>query len=146
MMRTTRRILGLTLAGLAVLALGSSSCENALSLSATDLEVIPNPAHAGDSVSFVYALTVAPRQAFTITTRIDGVEHSRESRNEQVDDLVIQQLGDAADLISVYGLGVHLATVEVRLDNGGRTTATSRTFELQDVPPPPPAPTPGGEP
>jgi hypothetical protein len=143
-MRTTRRILGLIVAGLAVLTLGSSGCENAISVSASGLEVIPNPAHPGDSVSFVYALTVVPGQGFTITTRIDGVEHSRESRNEQVDDLVIHQMGDAADLISVYGLGVHLATVEVRLDDGGRTTTSSRTFELQDTPPAPPTPPVGG--
>jgi hypothetical protein len=139
-MRTTRRFLGLTHAGLAILALGSSSCKNAVSVSASGLEVIPNPARAGDSVSFVFALTVVPRQGFTITTRIDSVEHSRESRNEQIDDLVLLQMGDAVGLISVYGVGVHLATVEVRLDDGGRTTTSSRTFELQDTPPPPPTP------
>lgn len=128
------------LAGLAVLALSSSSCKTPVSLSASGLEVIPNPAHAGDSVSFLFALTVVPRQGFTITTRIDGILHRSESRNEQVDDLIVQSMGDAADLIAVYGLGVHLAAVEVRLDNGVRTVSTSRTFELQDVPPPPPAP------
>ena len=116
MSRTTSGVVGLTFAGLAVLAIGASGCENTVSLSASGLEVIPNPAHAGDSVSLVFALTVVPRQGFTIIIRIDGVEHSRESRNEQVDDLVIHEMGDAADLISTYGLGVHLATLEVRLE------------------------------
>lgn len=128
-----------SIAGLTVLALAGAGCDNAVAVSASGLEVIPNPAHAGDSVSFVFALVVVPRQAFTVTIRIDGVEHSRESRNEEINDLVIKPLGDAADLISTYGLGTHLGSVEVRLADGGRSATSTRTFELQD-PPAPPAP------
>lgn len=138
-MLRARRILGLTIAGL-VLAVGASGCDNAVGLSASDLEVIPNPAHVGDTVVFVFAITVVPRQAFTISIRIDGVEHSVESRNEEINDLVIHQMGDAAGLISTYGLGTHLGSVQIRLADGGRTATSTRTFELQDPPPPPPPP------
>jgi hypothetical protein len=130
----TRATLALTLG----LAIGAPGCAPDLLLSASNLEITPNPAQAGQAVTFTFTLTVIPGQGFTIIVLIDGTEHSRLTRFEAVEDrLIVVDLGDAAALISRYGLGTHIGGIEVRLHDQNRTAGTAtKMFELQNAPPP----------
>jgi len=123
----------------AALVLMAPGCGPDLRLAAAGLEIFPDPAQVGDSVSFSFTLTVIPEQGFTVRALIDGTEHTRISRFEGVDGPFVIAIGAAGDLISQYGLGTHLGAVEVRLDDQSRTATANRTFVLQE-PPPPPAP------
>jgi hypothetical protein len=126
----------------AALALGlvltAPYCGPDLRLAATDLEISPNPAQAGDAVSFSFTLTVIPEQGYTVIALIDGTERTRVSGFESVDGPFVIDVGDAGDLISQYGLGTHLGAVEVRLQDQSRTATANRTFVLREPPPPTP--------
>jgi hypothetical protein len=119
------------------LLLTTAACEPDLHVSVTRLEVSPNPAHAGEPVSFSFDLTVIPEQGFTLIVRIDGIEHTRITRFAAEDGPFTIDAGDAADLIASYGLGNHDAVIEVRLDDGASTATAARTFTLEEPPPPP---------
>lgn len=91
-------------------------------------------------MSFSFTLTVIPEQGCTVIALIDGTERTRARRFEAVDGPFVIDVGDAGDLISQYGLGMHLGAVEVRLDDQSRTATANRTFVLQEPSPPPPSP------
>lgn len=110
-------------------------------LAALDLTIYPNPAQAGDSVTFAFHLTVVPAQTYSVIVLIDGGEHLRGTRSEAVDGPFVVNVGAAADLISRYGLGTHIGEVEVRLHDENRRVGTAaRTFDLQAPAPPLPPP------
>jgi hypothetical protein len=107
-------------------------------LAAVDLQISPNPAQPGEAVTFSFRLTVIPAQAYTVVALVDGTEHIQTDGFAAVDGPVSVEMGDASDLITRYGLGMHVGAVEVRLEDRNRTTSANRTFELQEAPPPPP--------
>ena len=118
------------------LLLAAAACEPDLHVSVTGLEISPNPAHAGEAVSFSFDLVVVPEQGFTLIILIDGTEHTRITRFAAEDGPVAIDVGDAAGLIAAYGLGNHDAAIEVRLDHGARTATARRTFTLEEPLPP----------
>ena len=123
--------------GIATAALAAAACDPDVALSASNLEITPNPAQPGQAVSFAFTLTVLPGQGFTLIVLIDGAEHTRFTRSEAVNGPVVLDLGDAAALITRYGLGTHLGAIEVRLQEQNRTVGTAaRAFELQNAPTP----------
>ena len=113
----------------------ASGCAD-LFLRARELEISPNPAQTGDTVSFVFRLSVIPEQDYTILAFIDSTEHVSAAGFEAVDGPFVLKVGAADDLIAQYGLGTHTGYVEVRLNARDRTARTANaSFELR-VPPP----------
>lgn len=108
-----------------------SSCGPDILLSATNLDIAPDPARPGDAVSFVFRLTLIPGQRFTVSAMIDGERHTSVSGNDVSDGPFTVDVGDAGDLITRYGEGTHTGFVEVLLEDGGRSARTaSRSFQL----------------
>jgi hypothetical protein len=93
----------------------SSGCGSDLLLVASGLEIYPNPAQPGDSVKFVFQLTLVPKHRYVAKVLINRTEHSRFERFEAVNGPVELDLGDAAALIARYGEGVHRGSVEVEV-------------------------------
>ena len=125
------------LASALAVALVASGCAD-LFLRARDLEISPNPAQAGDSVSFVFRLSVIPEQDYTIVAFIDSTEHVSAAGFEAVDGPFVLTVGAADDLIAQYGLGIHTGHVEVRVPARDRMAGTAGvSFELRMAPPPP---------
>jgi hypothetical protein len=93
-------------------------------LSATSLQVSPVAAQPGEEVFFVFNLTLVPAQSFTVIGFVNGEEQARETRNESYDGGFVLPIGDAADLIAAFGVGTHVAHVEVQLNESDRSTRT----------------------
>lgn len=120
-----------------MLALASTACGmfGGFHLSASNLQIGPNPAVPGDQVQGSVFVDVSPIERHTIILFIDDTEHLRETSTQQPSSPVILSLGDAADLIAEYGTGVHSARVEVRAEERGRTARTQTyNFELRAAP------------
>jgi len=114
------------------LVLAAAACTSDLLLAARELEIGPSPAQPGDTVTFVFQLTVIPAQSYTVIVLIDGTEHLRVTRVEAVNGPFESKLGDAADLIARYGVGTHTGDIEVRLNERSRIARTaSREFVLE---------------
>ncbi|MBI4419262.1 MAG: hypothetical protein HY560_00405 [Gemmatimonadetes bacterium] len=117
------------------LVLAAAACSDLL-LAARELEIGPNPAQPGDTVTFVFQLTVVPAQSFTVIVLIDETEHTRVTRDELANGPFEIKVGDAADLIARYGVGTHTGNIEVQLNERNRITGTqSREFTLEAASP-----------
>jgi hypothetical protein len=102
-----------------------------LSMSGFDLG--PSPASPGQTVVVSFVLNLVPSQRHTIRVFIDGAEHMSVTRTENPPAPVILELGDAADLIARYGVGVHVVYIETEAhDSGGATRTRSAGLELRD--------------
>lgn len=126
--------------GVLVLALGlifaGIGCSDDFLLSASDLEIGPDPASPGDAMVATLLVTLIPTQQHTYILFIDEEEHLRVSSDEQPAIPVIIELGDAADLIDAHGSGAHTAYVQVRLDDSGRSARTAWVdFTLEEAEP-----------
>ena len=127
------------LAGIAGLMFTAWGCGPELLLGAGQLEISPNPAQPGDSVSFVFRLRVVPEQDYTVIAFIDSTSHQTVDGFEAVDGPFVLQVGTADELIATYGLGAHTAYVEVRLLGHDRTAQTAaKAFELVEAAQPAP--------
>lgn len=113
---------------LAALALGavvaSGACLSTSSLFATDLDVQPDTAQAGDTVAFVFYLQAIPSQTITVKALVDGTEMVTLESAGLFDGMYSVDVGDAADLIARFGTGTHGGQVEVRSLEEGRTVRT----------------------
>ena len=113
-----------------------SGCFGDFHLSASNLDIAPNPAMPGDIVLASFVLGIRPTQPHTIVLTIGGDEHVRITRNEQPPLPYVITLGDAADLIATYGVGTHLVRVEVRAEEEDETARSqSVSFELRQAAP-----------
>lgn len=111
----------------------AGGCGSDLLLSASNLDIGPNPARPGDAVIASVVVTLVPTQRHTIRLTIDGAEHLSVTNDEAPGVLTILELGDAADLLTAYGEGEHTAQVEVQVHDGGQTARTQFvSFELQE--------------
>lgn len=105
-------------------------------LSASGLDIGPDPAMPGDQVTATFVVRLAPVQGHTIVLMIDGKEHLRLTSDKEPPALSVVVLGDAADLISDYGLGVHFARVDVSVDDADKSARTqSVSFALTEATP-----------
>ncbi len=112
------------------IALASTACGD-FHLSTSSLQIGPIPARPGDTVVASFILTMVPAQKHTIIVLIDDTEHLRVTKNEPPARPVVVELGDAADLITRYGSGPHVAQIEVRADEDNQATRTAPAgFEL----------------
>lgn len=126
-----------TLAACAIaLVLAAAACTSDLLLAAQELEIGPSPAQPGDTVTFVFQLTVIPEQSFTVIVLIDGTEHLRVTRVEAANGPFEIKVGDAADLIARYGAGTHTGGIEVQLNERNRIARTqAKDFVLETAAP-----------
>ena len=121
--------------GVFVALLALTGCED-LRLSASNLEIAPNPAVPGDVVVASFLLVLAPTQRHTVVVIIDNTEHVRVTSIEPPPQPYVITLGDAADLIAAYGAGTHSARIEVRAEEANEAARTqSAGFELKQVTP-----------
>lgn len=112
------------------------ACFGDFHLSATSLQIGPNPAVPGDEVVASVLIALVPTQRHTIILRIDDTEHLRVTSNEAPAIPYVIELGDAAGLISKYGVGTHSAYVEVRAEEKNETARTQAVgFELREAVP-----------
>lgn len=112
------------------------ACLDDFHLSASSLEIGPNPAVPGDVVVATFVVLVTPIQRHTIVFMINGEEHTSVTSNEEPSRPYVLTLGDAADLIATYGSGTHLAHVEVHAEEANETARTrSVGFELRQSAP-----------
>jgi hypothetical protein len=101
---------------------GLMGCGGDFHLSASTLDIGPNPAMSGDMVVASFLMSLLPTQNHTIVVIIDDEEHLRVESNEPPAIPVVIQLGDAADLIATYGLGDHEVYIQVHArDEAART-------------------------
>ena len=122
-------------AGAFAAALAMAACKE-FHLSASNLEIGPNPAVPGDVVVASFVVTLAPLQRHTIRVIIDSTEHVAVTSTERPPIPYVLTLGDAADLISAYGEGTHSAHIVVRAEDADRTARTqSFSFELRQAAP-----------
>jgi hypothetical protein len=120
-----------------VIAIGGGiACKPDLRLGATGLQIVPDPAYQGQAVTGSFRLTIIPAHGYIVTLRIDDVVHDSVAGSGAFDGSFTMDVGNATDLIARYGAGVREAAVLVRLDDG-HTARSSRTFTLEDAPPPP---------
>lgn len=120
----------------AVVAMLACSDLGGFRLRASDLSIGPNPAVPGDQMVASFIVLLAPVQPHTIILTINGIEHTRVSSSEAPPLPYVLQLGDAADLISVYGTGTHSARIEVHAEESNESASTrSVGFELRDAAP-----------
>ena len=104
-------------------------------LSASNLQVGPNPAVPGDKLMASVFVDITPLERHTIILTINDIEHLRLTSNQEPTTPVVMVLGDATDLIAEYGTGTHFARVEVIADEKGRSAKTqSQSFELRSAP------------
>lgn len=106
------------------------------------LQVVPNPAQAGDVVSFNFFLLMVPERSFTVTALIDNTVHGSQALRQLYDGSFEFLVGDAEDLITQYGLGSHEGRIEVTITGESTVLTTSSNFELQEVSPSPTAQSP----
>ena len=117
------------------IAVSLAACKD-FHLAASNLEIGPNPAVAGDQMVATVIVSLLPTQRNTIILTIDDQEHFRVSSNEAPAIPFIIELGDASGLIAKYGLGMHSARVEVRAEDDDESARTqSVSFELRDATP-----------
>jgi hypothetical protein len=118
-----RTLLTWRAATIAALAMpGLMGCGGDFHLSASTLDIGPNPAVSGEMVVASFFMSLLPTQNHTIVVIIDDEEHLRFESNEPPPIPVVIQLGDAADLIATYGLGDHEVYVQVHArDEAART-------------------------
>lgn len=122
-------------AGVFAAVLAITACSE-FHLSASHLEIGPNPAVPGDVVVTSFILSLVPIQRHTIRIMINDTEHVSVTSSEQPPVPYLITLGDAADLISAYGAGTHSARIEVRAEDADRTARTqSVSFELRQATP-----------
>ena len=120
---------------LALMVAVTTACSD-FQLSASNLEIGPNPAVPGETVVAAFNLVLSPTQPYTIIVTIDNQEHSRVTHNDQPLFVQTLELGDAADLIATYGVGVHSARVEVVAEDDNESSRTqSKAFELRQAAP-----------
>lgn len=118
---------------LAAALLSAAGCDSDFVLSASNLQIGPNPARPGDQVVASFIVTLVPTQPHTILVMIDGAEHLRVSSDEAPAVPTLLDLGDAGDLIETYGSGEHAAHVEVHLTERGEVARSqSAIFELRN--------------
>ena len=104
-------------------------------LSASNLQVGPNPAVQGDDVLASVSVDITPIERHTIILTINDMEHLRVTSAQEPTRPLVLTLGDAADLIAEYGTGTHSARVEVVAEEKGRSARTqSYSFELRSAP------------
>lgn len=119
-----------------LLAMTACSELGSFRLRASDLEIGPNPAVPGDQMVATLIVFVAPVQRHTVVLTINGTEHSRVTSSDAPPIPYIITLGDAADMISAYGTGMHTARVEVHAEEANESASTrSVSFELRDAAP-----------
>jgi hypothetical protein len=95
-------------------------------LAATNLDIGPDPAVPGDMMVASFLMSLIPTQNHTIVLIIDDEEHMRIDSNEAPPIPYVIQLGDAAGLIDMYGLGAHTAYVQAHAGSeAARTAAVS---------------------
>lgn len=129
--KAVRRGVGL----LAIALAGACGLLEGFHLSASNLQVGPNPAVPGDEVMASVFVDITPLERHTIILAINDTEHLRVTSDQEPTNPVILILGDAADLIAEYGTGMHSARVEVIAEEKGRSARTqSYTFELKAAP------------
>ena len=122
-------------AGALTATLAMTACLGDFHLSASNLDIGPNPAVPGDVVVATFLVILAPIQRHTVIVMIDDQEHLRVTSN-QVPRPYVLTLGAATDLIATYGAGTHSARVEVRAEEEGESARTqSAAFELRDAAP-----------
>lgn len=115
--------------------LGMTGCREAVTLTATNFDVQPNPAFPGDQVEVSFVLTLLPVQSHTMIVFIGEAEHMRVTRDRTPPIPVRLDVGDAADLISEYGVGNHTVSVEIHANHSDQAIETqSRTLELRESP------------
>jgi hypothetical protein len=101
---------------------GLMGCGGDFHLSASTLDIGPNPAVSGEIVVASFFMNLIPTQNHTIVVIIDDAEHLRLESNDPPPIPVVIQLGNAADLIATYGLGDHEVYVQVHArDEAART-------------------------
>lgn len=133
-MTRSKTVPGAALAALLVIT--ACSDLGSFRLSTSNLEIAPNPAMPGDQMVASFVLLLAPLQRYTVVLTINETEHSRVTSDEAPPIPYIITLGDAADLISTYGTGVHSARVEVHAEESNESARTrSVSFELRDAAP-----------
>ena len=113
-------------------ALGIAGCGD-FHLSMSDLTISPLPARPGDMVVASFILNLIPPERRTIIVVIDSTEHMRITHSDAINNPIVLELGDAADLIAQYGAGQHAAHVRVHADESDEATRTPWTqFLLED--------------
>lgn len=81
---------------------------------------------------FIFDFTLIPERDYSVIVFIDDAPHFSQTRSEAFDGALRVPVGDGADLISTYGLGLHTGRVEILDVSRGSTVATpSAQFELQ---------------
>jgi hypothetical protein len=96
------------------------------------LEIGPDSATAGDTVTFTFVYSVAPEQWYVLAAMVDDTEVTSDRLNVWFRGQHRFELGDAADLIDQFGVGIHAGRVELRLEESGRVFSTSPVgFVLQ---------------
>lgn len=106
-------------------------------LSASQLQVGPNPAVPGDVVVASFFLSLIPMQRHTVRVMVDGKQHLSLTSTEPPAIPFLITLGNAADLIATYGAGSHSVHVEVRAEDADRTARTQAVgIELRQSTPP----------
>jgi hypothetical protein len=116
--------------------LATSACFGDFHLSATNLQIGPNPAVPGDELVASVLIALVPTQRHTIILRIDDTEHLRVTSNEAPAIPTLIQMGEASALITQYGVGTHTAYVEVRAEDEDETARTQAVgFELREAVP-----------
>lgn len=123
-------------AGVFAAVLAITACFGDFHLSASNLEVGPNPAVPGDVVVASFLVMLSPIQQHTVRIMIDDTEHVAVTSTEQPPQPYVITLGDAADLIAAHGAGTHSMRVEVRAEESNRTARTkAASFELRQTAP-----------
>lgn len=123
-------------AGVLATVLAVAACFGDFHLSASQLEIGPNPAVPGDVVVVSFVVMLSPIQRHTVRVMIDDTEHVAVTSSEQPRQPSVITLGDAADLIATYGIGTHSVRVEVRAEEENRTAKTrTASFELRQAAP-----------
>ena len=120
-----------------LLALATTACGllEGFHISASNLQIGPNPAVPGDEVVATFFYDVAPLMRHTIIFSINDQEHLRFDSTELPSRPYVLSLGDAADLITEYGTGTHSARIEIRVDEKNESAKTqSFSFELRAAP------------
>lgn len=128
----TKRIMILGWLVATTLSLGSCRFGSDLALQIGALTIGPNPAAAGESVTFRFGLTVVPEKNVTITAFINDEAYFSQTKLVFWDALYEFEIGGADPMIARFGVGVHTARVQVFVIDEGRTLRTQAVpFELE---------------
>ncbi|HEX6309266.1 MAG TPA: hypothetical protein VFZ69_13815 [Longimicrobiales bacterium] len=120
-------------AGLAA-AVAAVGCGGDFHLSASDLQIGPDPAVPGDLVVATFVLRLIPTQSHTIIVMIDDTEHMRLTSDQAPMNPVILDIGDAGDLIADYGTGDHTMYILVNANESDERTRTQAVAFRLDAP------------